>query len=86
MCLAGAVANVADSNSFNPKVPSTIPAGGKDFPRARKFNHIALCLGGHIKVWVPGATIARKNTSSAIMLLKERCGLLLQDYHNRGHA
>ena len=27
-----------------------------------KFNHIALCLGGHIKVRVPGATIARKNT------------------------
>ena len=46
----------------NPKVPSSIPAGGKDFPWARKFNHIALCLGGHIKVRVPGATIARKNT------------------------
>ena len=26
------------------------------------LNHIALCLGGHIKVRVPGATIARKNT------------------------
>ena len=46
----------------NPKVPSSIPAGDKDFPWARKFNHIALCLGGHIKVRVPGATIARKNT------------------------
>ena len=46
----------------NPKVPSSIPAGGKDFPWARKCNHIALCLGGHIKVRVPGATIARKNT------------------------
>ena len=46
----------------NPKVPSSIPAGGKDFPWARKFNHIALCLGRHIKVRVPGATIARKNT------------------------
>ena len=46
----------------NPKVPSSIPAGGKGFPWARKFNHIALCLGGHIKVRVPGATIARKNT------------------------
>ena len=32
--LAGAVANVADSNRCrcNPKVPSSIPAGGKDFP------------------------------------------------------
>ena len=48
MCLAGAVANVADSNRCrcNPKVPSSIPAGGKDFPWARKFNHIALCRGG----------------------------------------
>ena len=54
MCLAGAV--------FNVQVPSSIPAGGKDFPSARKFNYIALCLGGHIKVRVPGATIARKNT------------------------
>ena len=32
LCLAGAVANVADSNRCNPKVPSSIPAGGKDFP------------------------------------------------------
>ena len=34
VCLAGAVANVADSNRCrcNPKVPSSIPAGGKDFP------------------------------------------------------
>ena len=34
MCLAGAVANVADSDRCrcNPKVPSSIPAGGKDFP------------------------------------------------------
>ena len=32
MCLAGAVDNVADSKSLNPKVPSSIPAGGKDFP------------------------------------------------------
>ena len=31
-CLAGAVANVADSGHCNPKVPSSIPAGGKDFP------------------------------------------------------
>ena len=32
-CLAGAVANVADSDRCcNPKVPSSIPAGGKDFP------------------------------------------------------
>ena len=47
MCLAGAVANVADSNRCcNPKVPSSIPAGGKDFPWARKFNHIAQCRGG----------------------------------------
>ena len=46
----------------NPKVPSSIPAGSKDFPWARKFNHIALCLGGHIKVRVPGATVARKST------------------------
>ena len=52
----------------NPKVPSSIPAGGKDFPWARKFNHIALCLGGHIKVRVPGATIARKNTCVIITL------------------
>ena len=29
-CLAGAVANVADSGRCNPKVPSSI--GGKDFP------------------------------------------------------
>ena len=46
MCLAGAVANVPDSNGCNPKVPSSIPAGGKEFPRARKFNHIALRRGG----------------------------------------
>ena len=48
MCLAGTVANVADSDRCrcNPKVPSSIPAGGKDFPSARKFNHIALCRGG----------------------------------------
>ena len=34
MCLTGAVANVADSDRCrcNPKVPSSIPAGGKDFP------------------------------------------------------
>ena len=34
MRLAGAVANVADSDRCrcNPKVPSSIPAGGKDFP------------------------------------------------------
>ena len=32
VCLAGAVANVADSDRCNPKVPSSIPAGGKDFP------------------------------------------------------
>ena len=34
MCLAGAVANVADSDRCrcNPKVPSSIPAGDKDFP------------------------------------------------------
>ena len=34
MCLAGAVANVADSDRCrcNPKVPSSIPADGKDFP------------------------------------------------------
>ena len=52
MRLAGAVANVTDSGrcKCNPKVSSSIPAGGKDFPWARKFNHIALCLGGHIKV------------------------------------
>ena len=33
-CFAGAVANVADSDRCrcNPKVPSSIPAGGKDFP------------------------------------------------------
>ena len=30
--LAGAVVNVADSNGCNPKVPSSIPALGKDFP------------------------------------------------------
>ena len=46
MCLAGAEANVADSDHCNPKVLSSIPAGGKDFLRARKFNHIALCRGG----------------------------------------
>ena len=33
MCLAGAVANVTDSDRCcNPNVPSSIPAGGKDFP------------------------------------------------------
>ena len=32
MCLTGAVANVADSGRCNPKVSSSIPAGGKDFP------------------------------------------------------
>ena len=32
VCLAGAVANVADSNRCDPKVPSSMPAGGKDFP------------------------------------------------------
>ena len=34
MCLAGAVANVADPDRCrcNPKVPGSIPAGGKDFP------------------------------------------------------
>ena len=31
-CLAGAVANVADSGRCNTNVPSSIPAGGKDFP------------------------------------------------------
>ena len=32
-CLAGAVANVADlDRCCNPKVPSSIPDGGKDFP------------------------------------------------------
>ena len=46
MCLAGAVANVADLNRCNPKVPSSIPADGKDFPGARKFSHIALCRSG----------------------------------------
>ena len=47
LCLAGAVANVTDSQRCcNPKVLSSIPAGGKDFPWARKFNHIALCRGG----------------------------------------
>ena len=30
MCLAGAVANVADSGRCNPNVPSSISAGGKD--------------------------------------------------------
>ena len=71
MCLAGAVDKCVllaqwitwlTRDRCNPKVPSSIPAGGKVFPWARKFNHIALCLGGHIKVRVPGATIARKNT------------------------
>ena len=47
MCLAGAVANVTDSDHCcNPKVPSSVPAGGKDFPWARKFNHLTLCRGG----------------------------------------
>ena len=33
MCLAGAVANVSDSDRCcNPKVPSSILAGGKDIP------------------------------------------------------
>ena len=33
VCLAGAVANVADwDRCCNPKVPSSIPVGGKDFP------------------------------------------------------
>ena len=34
VCLAGAVANVTDSDRCrcNPKVQSSIPAGGKDFP------------------------------------------------------
>ena len=32
MCLAGAVANVADSDRCNPKVLSSIPDGGKEFP------------------------------------------------------
>ena len=64
ICLAGAVANVSDSDCCcNPKVPGSIPTGDKDFPLARKFNHISLCLGGHIKVRVPGATIVRNNTS-----------------------
>ena len=69
MRLAGAVANVTDSGrcKYNPKVPSSIPAGGKDFPFLEQeslitYIVIALCLGGHIKVRVPRATIARKNT------------------------
>ena len=33
MCLAGGVANVSDSDRCcNPKVPSSNPTGGKDFP------------------------------------------------------
>ena len=34
VCLAGAVDNVAGSDRCrcNPKVPSSIPTGGKDFP------------------------------------------------------
>ena len=33
VCLAGAVANEADPDRCcNPKVPSSIPAGGKGFP------------------------------------------------------
>ena len=31
-CLAGAVYDVADPGRCNPKVPSSIPAGDKDFP------------------------------------------------------
>ena len=61
ICLAGQWLSWLTQGRCNPKVLSSIPAGGKGFPSARKFNHIALCLGGHIKVRVPGATIARKN-------------------------
>ena len=32
VCLAGAVANVADSGRCNPNMPSSISTGGKDFP------------------------------------------------------
>ena len=46
MCFAGAVANVANSDCCNPKVPSSTPAGSKDFPSAGKFNHLALCHRG----------------------------------------
>ena len=31
VCLAGVVANVADLGRCNPKIPSSIPAGGNDF-------------------------------------------------------
>ena len=36
----------------------------------QKFNHIALCLGGHIKVRVPGATIALKNHHTLVLCSK----------------
>ena len=43
-----------------------------------------LCVGGHTKVWVPGATNAHKKPA-AIMLRRERCGLLLQIQIHSSH-
>ena len=64
MCLAGAVANVADSDRCcNPKVLSSIPDVGKDFPLARKFNHITLCRGG-----------AHKSTGPLCVYSELKCG------------
>ena len=40
--------------------------GPKEYFSEQKTNRQALCLGGHTKVWAPGATIARKNTSCMI--------------------
>ena len=44
---------------------------------SKNINRQALCLGGHAKVQVPGAP-SHVNIPAAIMLFKERCGLLLQ--------
>ena len=38
------ISNVEIYKICNPKLPSSIPAGGKDFPWARKFNHIGSML------------------------------------------
>ena len=44
------------------KLLSTQGTGADKLLSTQRVNNIALCLGGHIKVRVPGATITRKNT------------------------
>ena len=50
------------------KLLSTQGTGADKLLSIQRVNHIALCLGGHIKVRVLGATIARKNTCVIITL------------------